>query len=392
MKHIFTFVLLFAWIYSLAQTDALEKANALINEKKYESAYMVLDEADPSNQDPAITMAKTDLFLNYFVTSIMHQIFALKDLEPDEDLMDIRGSDGSYSMFAFAPDSVLLRLIERYPENYALRKSLGNYYHEVHLKYTQNWLEPDTIVIRRFFENYKLAFDNGVFDYWSLYGMGYAYLLKQEYEKAIPFFEQSVSLKDDEAPTHYNLAYAYLFTDQREKCIESAGKALKLYDYPAYKADAARMIAVCWTELDEPEKSLEYYLQANEIQPEDYYTLKPLLELEVRLDKKTYPERTREFFLLAPGNPTIYQDLIGIYMDYDKAGELLDFLDSQHKTYKDDNKVNGNLYFYKAVIQYDMEDFKMSKTNFEKARAIFKEVYAPGHRVFNVIDSYTEEM
>lgn len=392
MKQTFTLILIFTFGITFAQNDAISDANKLIENKKYESAIKVLNDADPKNENPDIVIAKTDLYLKYFVTSIMHKMFALTDLEPDQDIMDIRGSNGSFAMFTFAPDSILNPLIKKYSDNYDLRKSLGYYYHEVHLKYQQNWLEPDSIVINRFFDNYKIAYDNGVYDYWSTYGLGYAYLIQQDYKSAIPYLEKSTELKNDYPSSYYNLAYAYLYNDQREKGIESAKVAMNLYDYPQYKADAARMIAVMYQELEDFDNSIDYYKQADKIQPNDYYTLKPLLDLEISVNKKNYLDRTNQFFSIAPGNPTIYQDLMKMYWNYEKIEELLAFLASQHDKYQTDNKVDGNIYFYTAVIQYDKEDFKNSKDNFEKSREIFKKVYESDHRVFEVIDSYTKEI
>ena len=392
MKQTFTVIFIYIFGITFAQNDAIVDANKLIENKKYESAIKVLNDADPTNENPVIVIAKTDLYLKYFVTSIMHKMFALTDLEPDQDVMDIRGSEGSFAMFAFAPDSVLNPLIDKYPDNYNLRKSLGYYYHEVHLKYQQNWLEPDSIVINRFFDNYKIAYENGIYDYWSAYGLGYAYLMQQDYQSAIPYLEKSTELKNDYPSSYYNLAYAYLYTDQREKGIESAKTAMDIYDYPQYKADAARMIAVMYRELKDSENAIDFYKQADKIQPNDYYTLKPLLDIELSLNKENYQDRTEQFFSIAPGNPTIYQDLMKMYWSYEKVDELLDFLTSQHDNYLSDNKVNGNLYFYKAMILYDKENFTDSKTNFEKSREIFKKVYEPNHRVFEVIDSYTDEI
>lgn len=392
MKQTFIIIFIFTFGMTFAQNDAIVDANKLIENKKYESAIIVLNEADPTNENPNIVIAKTDLYLKYFVTSIMHEMFALTDLEPDQDVMDIRGSNGSFAMFAFSPDSILSLLIDKYPDNYNLRKTLGYYYHEVHLKYEQNWLEPDSIVIKRFFDNYKIAYDNGIYDYWSAYGLGYAFLLQQDYESAIPYFEKSTKLKNDYPSSHYNLAYAYLYTDQRKKGIESAKKAMDIYDYPQYKADAARMIAVMYSELEDFENAIDFYRQSDKIQPNDYYTLKPLLDIELSLNNENYQDRTKQFFSIAPENPTIYQDLMKMYWKYEKIDELIGFLTSQHNNYLSDNKVNGNLYFYKAVIQYDKENFADSKTNFEKSREIFKKVYESDHKVFEVIDSYTKEI
>lgn len=392
MKQFFTLLLIFTFLISLAQEDAIENANQLIQKKKYESAFNFLNGADPANKNPDVVMAKCDLVLKYFVTSIMHKMFALKDLKPDEEIMDIRGSNGNFAMFAFAPDSILNMLIEKYPDNYKLRKALAYYYHEVHLNYQQNWLEPDSVVIGRFLNNYKLAYDNGIYDYWSVYGIGYAYLIKQDFKSAIKYLEKSCKLKHDNPSGYYNLAYAYMFTDQREKGIRSAKTAMGLYDSPKFKADAARMIATLYRELGDFENASIYYKRAAIIQPDDYYTVKSLFEFQLSRNNEEYPERTKEFFVLAPGNPTIYQDLLNAYKDYEKEDELFDFFSSQHNSYIKDNRVNGNLYLYKAIIQYDKEDFKLSQANFDKSRDLLEKIFEPDHRVFELIDSYTKEI
>ncbi|MBN1970247.1 MAG: hypothetical protein JW870_12835 [Candidatus Delongbacteria bacterium] len=391
MRQILTLIFLLLATMTYSQTKEIEKANKLIENRKYESAMKILNEFDPKNQNPDIVIAKTDLLLNYFTKSIMHRVFGLKDLEPNEDLMELRSGQGNFAMFMFVPDSILNNLITLNPDNYKLRKTLGSYYHEVHLKYSQGWFEPDSIVVQKIRDNYLLAYNKGVYDYWSLYGIGYTYLIKEDYKNSIPFFEKSIELKNDYPSSHYNLAYAYLYTDQREKGIESAKKAMDLYEYPDYKADASRMIGVMYRELKQNDKALEYYYNANKIQPNDYYTLKPILEIETSINSDNYKNRTKEFFLLAPGNPTIYQDLIKIYWDNEKQGELITFLENQKKDFQTDNKILGNIYFYIATIQYDKEDYTNSKTNFEKSREIFKKVYQSNHRVFDVINSYTDK-
>jgi len=390
--QIFALIFIFCVANVFAQNKSIEEANELIARKKYESAINILNAADPNNENPDIVIAKTNLFLNYFVSSIMHQMFALKDLEPGEELMKIRGSEGNFAMFLFSPDSTIKELIKKFPDNYKLHRTLGLYYHEVQLKYNGNWLVPDSVLVKEFHDYYLIAYDHEVFDYWSLYGIGYAKIWNGDYKNAIPYFVKSTELRDDYPSSHYNLAYAYLYTDQQEKAIESAKVALELYEYPDYKADAARIIAVIFRELDQDNKALEYLIAADTIQPDNYYTLKPMLEVEMELNLESYKNTTRQFFLLAPGNPTIYQDLMKIYWNNIKEDELLGFLRSLHEEYINDNKVNGNLYFYIGKIHYDKEEFDISKENFEKARELFKKVYEPDHRVFKVIDSYTKEI
>lgn len=392
MKKLFTLIFILSSLLTIAQEESLKEAQKLIENKKYESALKVLNEADPNNENPDIVIEKVDLFLNYFVSSIMHQLFAVTDLEAKQNIYEIRGSEGNFSMFKFPPDSILINLIDKYPNDYRLYKELGFYYHEVHLKYGGNWLKPDSTLINLFVENYKLAYENGVYDDWSLYGIGYGLLYTQKYQESIKYFKEAINLKPEYPTSHYNLAYAYLSLDDRENAIESAKKALELYEYPPEKADAARIVAVCYSELEQYEKSMEYYRISNEIDPNNYYTLKPLLSVEIYLNDEAYKKRTKDFFLLAPGNPTIYQNLMEAYWKNEKQNELIEFFESLKTEFENDNKVYANLYFYIAIIQYDSEDFENSKVNFGKSKEIFRNVFEPNHDVFKAIDSYLKEI
>ncbi len=392
MKQFFTLILIFCSLSLCAQIEAIEKAEKLIENKKYESAFKVLDEADPTNEVPEIVISKSELLIKYFASSMMHQMFALTDLEPDQDIEEVRGTDGTFSMFSFQADSLILRLIKKYPENYNLHKALGFYYHEIHLLYPQNWLLSDSLVIDNFYKNYMAAYDHDLYDNWSLYAIGYYHLINEDFTNAIKFLKKSIELYKEYPSTFYNLAYAYLYNEQREESIEYAKKAMDLYEYPEYKADAARMIAVIHTELNQNEKAHEYYEISNNIHPNNYYTLKPLLETKMTLNKDSYKILTEEFFLLGPSNPTIYEDLLFIYFEHEKSNELIDFLKNQQDKFAEDNLVSGNLYLYIAVIQYESKKFDQAKINFKQSKEIFKNVFEENHEVFSLIDSFLEKM
>lgn len=391
MKLILTFLLILTYGFVFSQENELSESKKLIDEKKYDSAFLILDKLDPTNQNPEVVIEKTTILLDYFVTSIMHQMFALKDLEENEELMDVRGTEGTYSMYYFPPDSILNILIEQNPDNFELRKTLGYFYHEVNLKYGGNWLEPDSIIFNRIIENYDSAYKNGVYDYWSLYGIGYAYLSQNKINESIPYFIKSIELNDTYPSSYYNLAYAYLALNEREKAITNAKKALDLYEYADYKSDAANMLGIIYTELDDFQNALKYHREANLITPNNYYTLKPLLALEVKTESNEYKDRTIDFFMLAPENPTIYQDLEEIYWTNGKENDLLNFLENQKTKFTDNFKVLGNLNFYIARVYDGKEDIENAKLNFEKAKEVFEKVYEPNHQVFEIIDSYLKE-
>lgn len=106
MSYLAILVLMCSFLSTYSQDNSIQKAEKLIEDKKYESAYKLLNEADPDNQNP---------------------------------------------------------------ENCNHLKSPGNYYNEIYLKYPYGWFEPDSTVVQKFRKNYILACEKGVYDYWSLY-------------------------------------------------------------------------------------------------------------------------------------------------------------------------------------------------------------------------------
>jgi len=372
-------------VFGQTETETIKKANDLIANKKYESAFKLLDKFDPENSKPDIVLLKVDIVLNYFVTSIMHQVFALKDLEKKEDIMDYRGREGSFGMQMFQVDSILGKLIEIYPTNCKLYQKLGEFYYEVHLKYGDNWLKDESELSKLMQANFQKAVDGNCADYLSNYVLGYIKILQENYQECIPYFLKSIEQNKDYATSHYNLAYAYLFTDDRQNALKYAKNALALYTGSSYKGDAARMIGVIYRELEDDKKAIEYYELADKIDPENYYTLKPLLELYVKTNNKKSDKTAKVFFNLAPANPTIYNDLQEIYSSNKEENKLITFYKSQISAFKNNEKVQGNLNFYLGRI-YIETDKKIAKEYFLKSKEIFGKIFNKDHQVFNAID------
>jgi tetratricopeptide (TPR) repeat protein len=387
MKRIIVvFLTLFSLtVFGQTETETIKKANDLITNKKYETAFKLLDDFDKENSKPDVVLLKADILLNYFVTSIMHQMFALKDLKPNEDIMDYRGKQGSFGMQMFQVDSILGKLIEIYPTNCKLYKGLGKFYYEVHLKYGSNWLKDDDELFKLMETNFQKAVDGNCADYLSNYVLGYVNISQEKYKECIPYFLNSIEQNKDYATSHYNLAYAYLFIDDRENALKYAKNALNLYKGQEYKGDAARMIGVIYRELEDDKNAIENYELADKIDPKNYYTLKPLLELYVKTDDKKSQKTAKAFFDLALENPTIYNDLGDIYYSNKKEDKLIDFYKSQLSAFKGNDKVQGNLNFYLGKILVET-DKKTAKTYFQKSKEIFGKIFDKNHQVLNAIE------
>src|SRR5690554_3096431 len=198
-------------VFGQTETETIKKANDFIEDKKYETAFNLLDKFDPTNDKPDIVLLKEEILLNYFVTSIMHQMFALTDIKKNEDILDYRGKEGSFSMQMFQVDSILTRLIKTYPNNCKLYKGLGDYYYDAHLRYGDNWLKNNKEQIELMQTNFQKAVDGNCADYLSNYVLGYTNLSQEKNKESIPYFLKSIEMNKNYASSHYNLAYAYLF-------------------------------------------------------------------------------------------------------------------------------------------------------------------------------------
>lgn len=391
LKYSFSFTLLFCTLFTTAQNTAVEQANQLIASQRYASAYELLRGSDPNDQSPEVAIARTNLLLNFYIRTDKFHSFGLKDIAPNQNLHEFRENNVSVKMLTYKPDSILTKLIRQYPENYKLPYALGNFYYEVHLVYPDDaWYEPDSIVVAKIRDNYLTAYNHGEFDYWSLFGIGYSYLLDEDYDNAIPFLEQSILMNPDYSLSYYNLSYAYLSKEQTQKALTLALKAYEMQVIPIFKAETSLLIAAIYKELKNNPKSYEYLLSANKLHPNDYNVLVPLLEMEMAMNNPDYQKRTNELFMLDPDNPIIFQDIMKAYSENEKDKEFVTFLETKRNEFKNSLPITANIHLYMAIAQYEQDEWVAAKINFEKARSLFRNFYKIDHNVFKVIDSYTD--
>ena len=387
MKKLLLFLFTFSALacYGQQETDIIAQANRLVADKKYESAFKLLQAYDSANVKPDIFLMKEEILLNYFVTSLMHQAFALMDIKKNEDIMDYRGKKGSYSMYGIEIDSVLLRLIEEHPDNCKLYKGLGDFYYDVDSKYGGQWLMDEADLQEAILTNYQKAITGGCADYDAYFAMGISYLQNEKDAYAIPYLRKAMELNAKSVDAIYNLGYAYLFTKQYDSALYCATTALDLYDDKGYKGDAAMMAGRACSNMKDYSKALKYYELACKYSPNDFYKLKDLLGIYLVTRNKKAAKTTKKIFDLAPENPTIYQGLEEKSREFGEIADLIGFYKSQLAVYKKNDRVVGNLYFYMANICLD-SDKGIAKSYFLQAKEAFKKVYGNDHYVFEVID------
>ncbi len=384
--------LLLAFSFNALGQSALKKAESLIEKRQYLSAFETLEKADPKNQNADILYLKTEIVLKYFARSKNHQIFALHDLAENEDLLELRTqNEGTYSMQIFQADSLIKNLLKDEPDNFKLHYILGRYYQEVYMKYGESPNMPETVLLKHMEMHFGIAYKNGIKKPMAAYGIGFYHLMQDDFSSAIPYLKDCTKLDPDYVPAHYNLAYAYLQLNRRSESIQSAKKAFALYEDQTLKADAARMIALSYAELDSLEQALVYYRHSDTLNPQNFYTLKTLMQLEIVLDSLSYPSTRLRFYELAPDKPSIYQELMNVHAANGMEQELLSFYQEQLREGPKDSLQFANLNLFSAVLQKVLKQEEDWPISLARARKSFKEIYPADHQVFVFMQSYFKE-
>ncbi|MBS4044126.1 MAG: tetratricopeptide repeat protein [Chitinophagaceae bacterium] len=392
MKFILSWILLISsFLNAQTATQIIINAKHLIEQKKYDSAFNLLNHFDPKNGNIEAVLLKEEIVLNYFVSSMMHQLFALKDLSKNEKIEDFRGKEGTYSMHMFEVDQILDSLLKIYPNNCKLNKGLGDFYYEVHLKYGDRWLKTNKELFKLIEENYSQSINNNCANFLDYYVMGYIKTTQEKYKEAIPYFTKSIQLNNNYTSAQYNLAYCFLYLDERDSALIYAKQALEKYEDVSYKSDAARMVAQIYTELNDDKNAIVFYEKANFIDINNYDNLKPLLNIYLKTNHHNSSQITSLFFNLDAGNPTIYNDLEEIFWNHKKENELILFYKEKLNENKNEPKVFGNLNFYLAKLHME-KDKKLSKHYFETAKDSFAKIFKPTHEIFKIIKDGLSEL
>ena len=231
---------LFGWdVYSGANdvTKAtLAKVDALIEQEQYQSAFAA---ASGEGEEEYLLAKRIEIATNYFAQSIMHQMFAFKNLEEGQTLYDVRTGTGDFSLMMFDP----VIAVAKNGETPILDYALGAYYADVRGRYGDQWLITVDELYKKEEENFRKAYDAGVYDAYSLSELGLAYAYFGDNDSAISIYvakekEYELTGNDD-----YNYGFCFLRTGQSEKgAFYLANSIPKYADNPQYQYDSYSLV------------------------------------------------------------------------------------------------------------------------------------------------------
>jgi tetratricopeptide (TPR) repeat protein len=226
-----------------AEAQTLEKASQLMLDRKYESAFKLLQRFDPKHRRPAIALKQTELALNYYLRSREFEAFGFRDLGPLERLDSLRTRYTRAAIpYPFPVERTLLNLKSRFPTNYKVSRALGDYYYQVLQCECAEAEKSPKALMSLIVRYYTIANSHGLGDFTSYYALGYVRMSQGRFAESVPYFKRAIKLRPDYAWAHFNLAYSYNELKQLAKASEEARTAARLFtDDPQMKGDAIFM-------------------------------------------------------------------------------------------------------------------------------------------------------
>lgn len=360
--------------------EVLVEANKLIAEQKYESAFKGLGD---KNDNEYIVARKIDICINYFARSIMHQMFAFKDLEEGEDLQDIRRDQKTYPIVNFDPVQIAQEYVNNNGNSALIDKSLGDYYYDILLRYQGKWTKSDEEILQECQKYYLLAIEKNCFALDSLDKCAEVSLLLKDNEKSIEMYTRVIGLDPSSAEAHYNLSSVYLNTGKYDLAVKEGEIACKLYESNlAYKLDALFLCADACFRNNEFDRSVQYLNQALAYEKNDYRIYKSLSLCYLKLgDIQKADENADALLAQDPQNPSIVQIAIENYKSSENTQYLSGFFTRNIKKYAEDSEILGNLYLHYAWHNSDLgnkketsEFVQLAKDNYIKANKLSDDI------------------
>ncbi len=366
------------------------RSDSLVNSQQYLSAYELLDSINA--EDVEVIISKVNLALDYYYSSQYHRQFGFINLREGEDLEKLRQNNVENDCrFDLPIDSLLIQLQKEVPKDYRITYLLGKYYYTVFLLFGERWGSPSEWLLDQSNQLCLDAYVNGVYDYYSLYILGYYNTLMENYHEARHWFNKSLQLKN-EPLTNYNLAVCCLFDGMFYEGVNPAKESYNGFADSLKKSDAARVTGILYSKIDKKDSALTYFQEADKLspnfKPNQLYLLKTYLDLGIegkanKLGVDILKKNAKD--------PDLAQEFLDMF-EQTNNNLLLQHIFDDVLLQVSDDEAKGNILFHYAKLEYSLGKPNKCKRRLKKAQKHFEVVFDEGHQVFQSIEMMLEHI
>lgn len=363
-------------IYSGADKETLEtikKCDDFIASKKYQSASYAVGGC--SNE--YIIYKYIEVCTQYFAQSMMHELFAFKNLEEGETLYSVRTGDGTFSLtYRETPGNVLDNYEAEHGKSIVLELARANYYYDAILRYGENWLKTPDEVMPFILDVYERAYENEVYDEQVILN----YVNIEFGSRNWPLAEELYNLLAEKNPENgnywYNLTVTKMWQEKYKDAIHSASMAVEHpEENPDYHLDAYTILADAYSYSGDYKNAEKTLLAAHEKYNYQPIVFQRLAELFLGFKGNENYAKADDYLdkvlTVVCDDNTIF-NCIKVYLNYKTPEDALDFCTRNIKAFSDKNK-KGLLSFYEAQMYAYMNQLEKMEKSLQSAEKLFKQ-------------------
>jgi len=365
-----------------------KEVDSLINESQFSSAWKALNKIHNDSTDKA-AIKKTEFCLKYFSHTTYHLKFYFADLKKEETLLNRRQGEYSTSeLFAdFNPEKELLKALRKDEGNPDLHFAIGTYYYDVALSYHDQWKKGKKETMALYYYHFKEAYKQNIKSALSCYAISYFYQSRRTNAKAKKHLLEALKIDTNYAAAHYNLAYSYSIQDSTELAVSHAHKAYDNYEIKSYKADAASMCGILYSDLGKHEDAVNWLLISDALAPGNVVLYETLLVSYLALKKENETALiTKNLYAYDWRTGRIFNAILDAYMKENKTETLRLFLENEVKSDTTDKEYQGFSYMHLTQMHINLNQDKLAKENLDKAKASFDICYDKDHAIYRVLE------
>jgi len=368
--------------------DAFDEIDSFIAQGKYLTAINKVNEIENKYSDPRIILYRVKVSIEGFATSMNHRMFAFKDLEPGEDIYEVRAGEGSFTMVMGDLQETINEYLSLYPDNAYVNEAAGDYYNDLKHRYGDQLEYSYEDLYGMVVKYYLKAYEEGVESLKIVSEIGENSLYLGDLDQGIRFYKMAVSIEPNEPSYNYNLGYALFRTSDYKQASEHLQIAATKYEEPDLKSDAYGLMGDCSQNLGNLSEAEKYYRTSADIYPQNYYTQSGLLKLLFKTEKGDEADRLIQGMLLSNIKSfDALSELIRTYVQAGRTGKL----ETKMKELVQETEGTideATIRFYLA--QLESMNGKDPKEDFKKAKEIYSEYLPADHGILSYIDSLLE--
>lgn len=360
--------------------ERIAKADEFIAQKQYASANGALGLDD----NEYIIYKRTELYTQYFVQSLMHQMFVIKNLEKNEDLLDLRlNFTGDAAMTMYNVEEVIDNFQSEHGKKPILNLALGNFYYDVSQRYGDQWLISFDELRKLAKVNYTKAEEAGLYDNYSLFAMGSIEINDKEWEKAENHFATLVKVENENASAWYNLALTLMYQGRYEEARENIKKSIKFETNEDWKIDEYLLWSDSYLYKDDVDGAIKVLNEGKK-------KLKNNLNVTFELGKiyfvykYDYAKAEKEFIAAVKSEPRVVSDVLALIAQTQDWENYIKFIRKAKKLHSKDDEYQGYVGYMAAQGYLVKGDFESAKKELDNAENKLKkaEVYEDYEETF----------